>query len=202
MQSRVSQNLGDLLWQMGKLNQAKDVLEKALEITEQHVGRPDMPYCGFIYVLLGRILHQRDELSEAEKFIEKGFSLCQDWNLPEITALSYLDLANIYWALGKHDDARESYQGAINIFSDFSEWGRKYAEASKAKFEIALGNLESAEQWAQSNDISTDGDFLFHRENEYFALIRLLIAQNKFEEAFTLAERILHISSGKWKQTC
>ena len=80
---QVSQNLGDLLWQTGKLNQAKDVLDKALVITEQHVGRPDMPYCGFIYVLLGRILHQRDELSEAEKFIEKGFSLCNDWNLPE-----------------------------------------------------------------------------------------------------------------------
>ena len=98
---QVSQNLGDLLWQTGKLNQAKDVLDKALVITEQHVGRPDMPYCGFIYVLLGRILHQRDELSEAEKFIEKGFSLCNDWNLPEITALSYLDLANVYWALWK-----------------------------------------------------------------------------------------------------
>jgi len=70
---QISQNLGDLLWQMGKLNQAKDILEKALEITEQHVGRPDTPYCGFIYVLLGRILHQRDELSEAEQIIKKGF---------------------------------------------------------------------------------------------------------------------------------
>ena len=46
----------------------------------------------------------------------------------------------------------------------------------------------------ESNDISIDGDFLFHRENEYFVLIRLLIAQNKFEEAFTLAERIRHIA--------
>jgi len=189
-----SQNLGDLLWQMAKLNQAQDVLEKALKITEQHVGRPDMPYCGFIYVLLGRILHQRNELSEAQQKIEKGFSLCQDWKLPEITALSYLDLANIYWALGKHDEARESYQGAIKIFGDFSLWGRKYAEANKAKFEIALGNFESAEHWAQSNDITTDGDFLFHRENEYFTLIRLLIAKNKFGEAFSLAERILHIN--------
>jgi LuxR family maltose regulon positive regulatory protein len=191
---QISQNLGDLLWQMGKLNQAKDVLEKALEITEQHIGRPDMPYCGFIYVLLGRILQQRDELSEAEQIIKKGVSLCEDWNLPEITALSYLDLANIYWALGKHAEARESYQGAIDIFGDFSLWGRKYAEANKAKFEIALGNLESAEHWAQSNDITTNGDYLFHRENEYFSLIRLLIAQNKFGEAFSLAERILHIN--------
>jgi LuxR family maltose regulon positive regulatory protein len=57
-----------------------------------------------------------------------------------------------------------------------------------------LGNLEPVEQWAQSNDISTRGDFLFHRENEYFALIRLLIAQNKCEEAFAMAERILDIS--------
>jgi LuxR family maltose regulon positive regulatory protein len=191
---QVSQNLGDLLWQMTKLNQAQAILEKALDITEQHVGRPDMTYCGFIYVLLGRILHQRDELTEAAKLIKKGFSLCKDWNLPEITALSCLDLANIYWTLGKHDEARESYQGAINLFSDFSVWGRKYAEASKAKFELALGNLESVDQWAQSNDISTEGDFLFHRENEYFALLRLLIAQNKFEEAFAFAERLLHIS--------
>jgi LuxR family maltose regulon positive regulatory protein len=96
--------------------------------------------------------------------------------------------------LGKHAEARESYQGAIDIFGDFSLWGRKYAEANKAKFEIALGNLESAEHWAQSNDITTNGDYLFHRENEYFSLIRLLIAQNKFGEAFSLAERILHIN--------
>jgi LuxR family maltose regulon positive regulatory protein len=139
-------------------------------------------------------LHQRDELSDAQQIIEKGVSLCKDWNLPEITALSYLDLANIYWALDKHDEARESYQGAINIFDDFSLWGRKYAEANEAKFEIAMGNLESAGHWAQSNDLTIDGDYEFHREIEYFALIRLLIAQNKFKEAFSLAARILHIS--------
>jgi LuxR family maltose regulon positive regulatory protein len=190
---QVSQNLGDLLWQMAKLNQAQDILEKALKITEQHVGRPDMPYCGFIYVLLGRILHQRDELSEAKRMIEKGVSLCKDWNLPEILALSYLDLGNIYWALGNHDQARESYLEAIQIFEGFSLWGRQYAEAYQEKFEIAIGNTVAAERWAQSNDLKTDGEYEFHREIEYFSLTRLLTAQKKFGEAYALAERIFHI---------
>ena len=188
-----SQNMGDLLWQMGKLNQAQDILEEALQITEQHVGHSDMPYCGFVYMLIGRILYQRGELAEAQQIIEKGFSLCRDWNLPEITALSCLELANIYWALGNHDQARESFQEAIQIFGGFSLWGRKSAEAYQAKFEIALGNTVAAEQWAQSNDLTTDGDYEFHREIEYFVLTRLLIVQKKFEEAYALAARICHI---------
>ena len=188
-----NQNIGDLLWQMGKLDQAQDILEEALQITEQHVGRPDMPYCGFVYMLLGRIFHQRGELAEAHQIIEKGFTLCRDWNLPEVTALSYLELANIYWALGNHGQARESFQEATQIFGGFSLWGGKYSEAYRAKFEIAMGNTVAAERWAQSNDLTTDGDYEFHREIEYFALTRLLIVQKKFEEAYALAKRIFNI---------
>jgi len=184
------QNMGDLQWQMAKLKQAWDVLEEALQITEQYAGRPDMPYSGYIYMLLGRILLQRGELKDAYQYFKKGFALCREWNLPEDLGLSFLELANFHWAMGNHDQARESYQEAVQNLDRISLWITKYAAAYQAKFEIAMGNISAAERWAQANDLRIDSDFEFHREKEYLALVRLLIVQRKFEEANALAERI------------
>jgi LuxR family maltose regulon positive regulatory protein len=187
-------NLGELYTELAQLHRARETFEQALKITEQHTGRPDMPFTGYIYVCIGRILRQWNHLEDAYRSTAKGLSLCRVWNVADVIALSCIELANIRWASGNDEQARASFQEAIRIYDSFSPWGRKYVAAYQVKFDLACGDIDAVERWALVNDLVIDGDFEFHREIEYLALARLFIAQKRFEEANSLAERIYRIA--------
>ncbi len=187
-------HLSDLYWQLGQLQRAKEFCEQALSLTEQSIGRPDMPFCGFVYVRIGRILRQWNQLEEAYEVTMQGLALCRDWNVADVLALSYIESAYIYQALKNDEQARASIKEAIQIFDSFSEWGSKLAAAHQAKINLAHGNIKAAEKWAQTNELTSDGDFEFHREIEYLSLIRVLSAQQCFDEAYVLTRHIYEIA--------
>ena len=183
-------NLGDLYTQMAQLHRAKEIYEQALQFTEQHTGRPDMPFCGYVYVSIGRILRQWNQLEDAYRFTTKGVALCRDWNVAQILALSCIDLAFVHQALGNGEQSRESLQEAIQIMDGFSPWGTKAAIAHQVKFDLASGDIDAVERWTQANDLTIDGDFEFDREIEYLTLVRVFIAQKRFEKAYALGQKI------------
>jgi LuxR family maltose regulon positive regulatory protein len=96
--------------------------------------------------------------------------------------------------LGNDEQARASIKEAIQIFDSFSPWGSKLAAAHQAKIALAYGNIEAAQRWAQTNELTIDGDFEFHRDIEYLSLVRVLIAQQRFDEAYALARHIHEIA--------
>ena len=187
-------HLGDLHSEMAQLHRAKELCEDALKFTERHTGRSEMPFTGYVYTSIGRILRQWNQLEDAYCFTVKGLALCRDWNVADALALSCLELAYLHQLLGNDEQARALIQEAIQIFDGFSPWGSKLAAAHQVKFDLARGDIESAESWAQTNDLDIDGDFEFHREIEYLVLARVFISQKRFEEAHSLIEKIYRIA--------
>jgi len=187
-------HLGNLYSEMAQLHRAKELYEDALDLTERHTGRPDMPFTGYVYVNIGGILRQWNQLEEAYRLTNKGLALCRDWNVADILAFSCLELAYIHQVLGNEEEALSSLQEGIHVFDRISSWGGKIAAAHRVKFDLARGDIGSAEIWAQKNGLDIDGDFEFHREIEYLALARVYIAMARFDEARTLAERIIRIA--------
>jgi LuxR family maltose regulon positive regulatory protein len=187
-------HLGELYVEMAQPHRAREFYEEALKLTERHTGRPDMPLCGYVYVSIGRILRQWNQLEDAYRFTAKGVPLCRDWSLAYVLAQSCIELAYICQALGEDEQARVSIQEAIQIYDGFSPWGTRYATAHQAKLDLARGNIDAAARWAQANDLVVDGDFEFHREIEYLTLARVFIAQKRFEQAHALAQRIYRIA--------
>jgi LuxR family maltose regulon positive regulatory protein len=182
--------MAGLCLEMAQLRQAKEYCEQALHFTERHTGRPDMPFCGHTYVTIGRILRQWNQLEDAYDFTTTGVALCRDWRNADTLALSCIEFAYIHQAMGNDRQARGSIQEAIQIYEGFSPWATRYAAAHQAKMDLARGNIDAAGRWAQANDLVIDGDFEFHREIEYLTLVRLFIAQKRFEEAKSLVKRI------------
>jgi LuxR family maltose regulon positive regulatory protein len=187
-------HMGDLHSEMAQLHRAKDTYEGALKFTEQRIGRPEMPFTGYVYVGIGSILRQWNQLEEAYRFTVKGLALCRDWNVTDILAFSCLELAYLHQALGNIDQEGKFLQEAIQLFDSISSWGSKIAAAHSVKFGLARGDIEFAESWAQTNDLDVDGDYEHYREIEYLVLARVLIAQERFEEAHSLVERICRIA--------
>jgi LuxR family maltose regulon positive regulatory protein len=187
-------NMGDLNRIMAQLHRAREIYEQGLNFTERHTGRPEMPFYGYLYVCIGRILRQWNQLEDAYRYTAKGVNLCQDWNVADVMALSCIEMAYIHRALGNSEQARASTQKAIQIYDGFSPWGSKYAAAHQAKMDLEGGDIDAAEHWAQANDLVTDGDFEFHREIEYLTLARVFVAQKRYKRAHALIERIYQIA--------
>jgi LuxR family maltose regulon positive regulatory protein len=187
-------NLGELYLEMAQLHRAKEVYEQALKFTERHTGRPEMPFSGLVYVRIGTILRQWNQLEDAHRFTAKGVALCQDMNEPNIMAMSRIELAYTSQALGNCEQARASIQEAIQIYESISPWASKLAAAHQARIDLERGDIDAAERWAQASDLAIDGEFEFIREIEYLALARVFIAQKRFKEAHSLIQRIYRIA--------
>jgi LuxR family maltose regulon positive regulatory protein len=112
----------------------------------------------------------------------------------DILGLSLIELGYIHQSLGAYEKASEFIKEAANVLEDISLWGSKIAAAHSVKFALARGDIEFAESWAQTNDLDVDGDYEHYREIEYLVLVRVLIAQERFEEAHSLVERICRIA--------
>jgi LuxR family maltose regulon positive regulatory protein len=133
-------------------------------------------------------------LDDAYRLIVKGVALCRDWNVADILGLSLIELGYIHQSLGAYEKASEFIKEAANVLEDISLWGSKIAAAHSVKFALARGDIEFAESWAQANDLDVDGDYEHYREIEYLVLVRVLIAQERLDEAHSLVERIFRIA--------
>ncbi len=187
-------NLAGLYTDLAHLHQARSIYEQALQFTERHTGRMDMPFTGSVYVGLGSILRQWNELDDAYRYITKGIALDRDWNVAELLALNCIDLAHIHQALGNDEQAHKALQEAKQIFASFSPWGVDRVAAYQARLDLARGDVESAARWAQASHLNIDDDFKFYRDVEYLALARVFIGQNRFEQALSLLGRLYQIT--------
>ncbi len=186
--------LGDLYADMAQLHRAKDIYQQALDLSEKYNGRPDVPFTGYAYVRIGRILRQWNQLEDAHRYITKGLALCRDWNEPDVVALSCIELAYIQQALRNEEKSQDAIIEAYQIMEGFSPFGAKYAAAHQVYMNLARGDYDAAARWALKNELVLDGDFEFHREIEYLALARVLLAQKRFDDAQSLIERIYRIA--------
>ncbi len=186
-------NLADVYVEQAHLHQAKSLYEQAFQLAERDTGRPDMPFVGYGFVGLGRILRQWNELEDAYQYTTKGSALCQEWNMVEVIALSHIELAHIHRALGNDKQAHEALQEAKRIFDDISPWAVRWIAAYQARLDLARGVVKTAERWAQTSGLDIGDEFKFHQEVEYLTLARVLIAQNQFEQALSLLERLYQI---------
>jgi LuxR family maltose regulon positive regulatory protein len=183
-------HLGDLYTEMAQLHQAKDVYEEAFKFSERHTGHSDMPFTGYSFVCIGRILRQWNQLEDAYLFVTKGIGLCRNWNFADALALSCIELAYICQALGREEQARYSIKEGSQILDSISSWGSQIAAAHRVKLDLAHGDIAAADRWVATNDCDTDSDYESHRDLEYLALTRVFIAQKRFDEALSLAERL------------
>ena len=74
-----------ILRAQGALQQALQLCQEGLELVARH-GWHNFPAAGFLYVAFGELLRERNELSAAAEYLEKGIKLGQAGGNP-----AYLD---------------------------------------------------------------------------------------------------------------
>jgi LuxR family maltose regulon positive regulatory protein len=148
---------------------------------------------------LGQVQYERNELDQAAVSLKKScdfFEMAQSWNRFEI----YSYLVDLYSALGDVDKALGYYNKLKRFYlrPGLTLPGIPVG-AFLAQRNLTLGQALSehhdliveAVRWAEYSDLKPTDDFRYGREYEYRILARVLIAQERAEEAIPLLDRLI-----------
>ena len=183
-----------------QLSQAAHAYQQALDFAQRHTGSTDNPFTGFAHCSLGRVARERNELETAVTHLQRGISLCREWRQAYSLAIGLLDIGMLWTAQGDWKKAEHVYQEARGLAQTASPiWGVGMIDALRARSALAEGNLNAAAQWAASCGFSPDDTPTYELTIVNFTLARVLIAQQRFDDALTLLSNIakLHEPVGR-----
>jgi LuxR family maltose regulon positive regulatory protein len=188
-------DLAELRVMQGHLHLAKVVLGDALQWAAEQ-GVRQMPATSMVYVKLGDVLREQNDLQAAEDHLLAGIELSEG-GLAVISGQAYLSLARLKQARGDADGARNALRQADQAVRgwDTPEIVAEMA-AHRARLWLAQGNLPAAIRWIQQSGIRTNKEPTYLHEFELLTLARVLIAQGCAQRD----EQTLHEAMGLLEQ--
>jgi LuxR family maltose regulon positive regulatory protein len=182
-----------ILRAQGALRQALQLCQEELELVVRG-GWQNFPAVGFLYVALGDLLRERNELIAAAEYLEKGINLGQAGGNLYISIAGHAWLAWLRQTQGDVTGSHQAIRTALQLVQQQQVsrfWPLPPAACYQARLWIAQGNLAPAGHWAQDSGLNpADPPVTYLYEVEYLALARLLIAQGNLNAAESLLLRL------------
>ncbi len=189
-------NQARLALEQGQLRRAAGLGQQALQLVSTNLpetlAAPQPPALGGVYVILGQISYEQDDLPTATHYLEMGLDLGERGADLTITSLAYLGLARVRQAQANPEGALKAAQQAAQLAHQFnSPYWLAQAAAAQARLWLEQGQLEPAQSWAKTGQLSPTDPLDYLREAEYLTLARLLVKRQEIKEAQTLLGRLL-----------
>jgi LuxR family maltose regulon positive regulatory protein len=188
----------------GAPRQARENGEKGLHWIEEW-SRPEASKRRPIRMLahlrlgLGRVLYEMNDLTQATEVLNQCTAY-YELVRSQSRISGYLLLVDLYQALGDVETALGYLRKLehISVAPGFSlpgiPLGAQIAERSLRLSQLRpeLNDLfAKAVRWAETSGLRVDDEFRYQREYEYLTLARVLIAQDKVQEAIPLLDRLI-----------
>jgi LuxR family maltose regulon positive regulatory protein len=169
-----------LLRAQGALQQALQLCQEGLDLVARRNWH-NFPAVGYLHVAFGDLLRERNELSTAAEYLERGIKLGQAGGNPFILIIGNVQLAWLRQTRGDVSGSLEAIRAALQLVQrhQVSRFlPNPPAACYQARLWIVQGNLAAASRWAQESGLNqTDSPVTFLYEVDYLTLARLLIAQ-------------------------
>jgi LuxR family transcriptional regulator, maltose regulon positive regulatory protein len=183
--------LGQVQRARGRLDAALGTYQQALEITAPP-GRAAMPAAGIGYVGMAEVAYQRGELDAAHRHVTEGITLCRQVNWTQPLATGLVTLAWIRQAQGDPVGALEAMGQAERIAPSPSVANLfNPVPVQRARLLLAQGDTAAAARWTQERGLRADDEPMYQQEREHLVLARVLLAQDRPAQAFTLLAQLL-----------
>jgi ATP/maltotriose-dependent transcriptional regulator MalT len=186
--------LTDILITQGRLREAMQTFEQALEIAPRH-GVPVLRGTADMYVGMSTVHLQRNHLPEARQLLTQSEGLGDHLALPQNSYRWRVAMARVRAAEGALDEAVDLLDDAERTYvGDFSP-NVHPVPAVRARIWIAQGRLDDVFAWARDHAVVADDDLSYLREYEHLTLARALLATHQvglsLDEADELLDRLL-----------
>ena len=180
---------------LARLQRGQGLLEAAARTGERALaaaGAPGQrlrPAAGPALVGLAEVAYQRDQLDRASEFAEQGITLCRQFvHTPPLAA----GLATLAWIRQASGDR----QGAADAMAEAESFSPGPAgllnpiPAQRARLLLAQGDVAQAARWTGECGLDPDDQPDYPREPGQLVLARLLLAQDRPDQALALLDRL------------
>ena len=167
-------------WIQGQPSKAWETLQKAQYLAIGPDGKPH-PMAGFIDIVLGEILFERDELEKARDDLERGCQSIQPiWYLGSLGGMT--SLARLRQALGDFSGAQAIVDeiARMALRSDASQWDNALASGLAVRLAVQRDDLATAEQWWKKGGFPDLNTPIALENYPYHIFEYLLLAQARF----------------------
>jgi LuxR family maltose regulon positive regulatory protein len=179
-------DLADLRIMRGRLGEAGTLVQEALQQAEAR-GARQFGTVGYVLVKLSELLYEHNDLRTAQDHVQEGLHLMQGWQQPYEMVSGYTMLAAICQA---QKDARctlEALRNAEKIQAQHPHYDKltRMVNLCRIRLGLAQNEPENAARQATTIQLGEATPSVF-REQEQIVLARVLIAQQKWDEALSL----------------
>jgi LuxR family transcriptional regulator, maltose regulon positive regulatory protein len=179
----------------GKRHLAFKTSQEALRMASEqnHELLPAAPY---IYVGMGQILYEWNDLEGASYYLEEGVTLSERWSNGNMLVYGYTVLAQVKQAQGDQTGALEIIERAERHVQSYRQlpWIVAIMVAQQVRLALIQGNLESINRWAQEAKQAYVATF------EEVTRARIHLAKHQPEQALALIMPQAHlaVSAGRF----
>ncbi len=172
----------------GRLSAALQTCRQGLELA----GRPPLPTAGVAHMGLAEILCEQNKLDSALEHAAEGVALCRQLGYAQQLVTSLTVLAWIRQVRDDQDGALEAIGEAErlvpnpNVLADILF----PVAVQRARLLLAQGKVDDAVRWCAERGLGVEDEPSYLHEREHLVLTRVLLAQNKPDQALRLLERL------------
>ncbi|MBS1808690.1 MAG: helix-turn-helix transcriptional regulator [Acidobacteria bacterium] len=185
-----------VLNQQGKLREAIQACEQAATQYLNSQGQP-MLIAGLVYVPLGAMYYETNDLARAYHYLTTGIALCQQMGTVYYALVGQRTLARLYFAQGEIESMWETLAAAraLAVNSGNQRRIRKISVVT-AELQLRQGHLAAARRTLDDLPASAKS----RSEQENLTSVRLLLAQKNLPAAQSLLQQIEQSARrhGRW----
>ncbi|MCU1595996.1 MAG: ATP-dependent transcriptional regulator, MalT-like, LuxR family, partial [Frankiales bacterium] len=182
--------LADLHLAQGRLREALGTYQRGLQLAAPSDG-PALRGVADMHVGISSIFCELSDLDLAQWHLTRAEELGESLGLPQYPYRLRVAKAQLLQIGGDLDRAEELLREAELVYdNDFSPKVRPVA-AIRARVLVQQGKVDEALRWAYDRHLSDQDEVSYLREFEHLTLARLLLAQDRPEQALALLERLL-----------
>ena len=191
--------LGKILLELGELQEAYRLHQRALKMAEEHTRQTGqhLPGIGLAHNGLAAVLYEWNELKRAQEHASRGVELFKPWGVTENLLDSYNTLARLRLAEGDTAGALELAQTAVSLVEEprTPDWLQAMIAARQARLLIMAqqgqtGGLTTVSNWVESAGLDPKAEPGYQREVDNIILARILLQQSELDQALPLLERL------------
>jgi LuxR family transcriptional regulator, maltose regulon positive regulatory protein len=190
---RAAYDLGEVRRARADLDGALRAYDQAVEIVTE-AGRTS-PWAGLAYLGMAEVLYERDSMDAAARHAADGIALCRQLADTQPLATGLARLAWIRQSEGDRAGALEAMAEAWQLAPGLGAAGTagllNPVPAQRARLLLARGDIAAAADWAAQHGVRTGDEPDYPTEPEHLVLARVLLAQDRPQEALALLERWL-----------
>lgn len=184
------------LREQGELQQTLELCRDLVELADEQGLRGN--FYGMLKVLLGEVLAECNDIDKALELAVEGVEYAERGANLAVVGYSYLYQMRVLFSAGKLEEAHRVIQKASQLAQEATipPWLIHQMDAWQARLWLVTDQVARAVDWMkhrqpfldeESKGLQYIGYFALH---EYVVCARILLAQEKYEEAIQLLEKL------------